>query len=194
VQDVTQEMAEAFGLDKPTGALVVKVDKNSPAEKAGLKAGDVVLMVDNQAINRSTDLPAYIANQTPGQQVQLQLWRNKKTQPLVVTLGALEDNERPVARNDSEKKPAGKLGLGVRPLSPQEARSLGVTGGLVVEQVTGLAARAGLQVNDVILAANDEPVSSVEQLRGLVDKARKVIALLVLRGDSQIFVPVPLAN
>ena len=199
VQDVTQDMADAFGLAKPAGALVVKVDKNSPAEKAGIRAGDVVQKVDEQAITRSTDLPAYIANQQPGQSVVFEIIRNRKLEKISIVLGEL-DEKRSTAETSAppEKKASGKLGLALRPLTVAEARSVSLSGGLLVEEASGAAARAGVQRNDVIVAVNDQPVSSVEQLRGVLDEANKgankVVALLVLRGDSQLFIPVPLKS
>ena len=84
----------------------------------------------------------------------------------------------------------GKLGLAVRPLDQEEARQAGVSGGLLVQDVSGPAARAGVQAGDVLLSVNGVPSTSVEQVRSAIAKADKSVALLVQRGDSRMFVPV----
>jgi serine protease Do len=188
IQNVTQGLADSFGLPKPAGALVASVEKGSPAERAGIEPGDVILKLNGQPVNESTELPVQIAGMNPGTTVNVQVWRNHATRDLSVKLGAMEDKR--TASNDSQQKEGGKLGLAVRPLTSDEKREANTKDGLLVEQASGPAAEAGLQQGDVVLAANGSPVSSVNDLRNAVDKSKGHIALLVQRGDSRLFVPV----
>ncbi|XAH26179.1 DegQ family serine endoprotease [Xylophilus sp. GW821-FHT01B05] len=189
VQEVNQTLADSFKLDAPEGALVANVEKGSPADKAGLQTGDVIRKVDGNAIVSSADLPTQISQDLPGQKVQLQIWRKGSTQSLTATLGDDAEKGAQVASNDGA--PAqGKLGLALRPLSPQEREEAGVAGGLLVQEASGPAELAGIEAGDVLLAINGTPVRSIEQVRAVVAKSDKSVALLVQRGDNKIFVPV----
>jgi len=190
IQEVNQTFADSFKLDKPEGALVSKVDPGGPAEQAGLKAGDVILKVDGKAIVSSGDLPALIGLSTPGQKVKLEVWRQGQREELTARLGDASAKEAKVAKAADEAVGKGKLGLALRPLQPQERREAGVDAGLVVENAAGPAALAGVQPGDVLVAINGKPVASVEQVRELVAKADKSVALLIKRSGNQIFVPV----
>jgi serine protease Do len=190
VQEVNQQLADSFGLDRPAGALVANVEKGSAAEKAGLQTGDVIRSINGQPIVASGDLSAAVSASMPGQKATLDVWRKGKPVTITATLGNASDK---VAKADKEAKPegGGKLGLAVRPLQPQERKEAGVpNGGLVVEDVSGPAAAAGVEPGDVILSVNGQPVSSVEQMRAIVAKSNKSAALLVQRGDDKIFVPI----
>jgi serine protease Do len=190
VQEVNQQLADSFGLDRPAGALVANVEKGSPAEKAGLQTGDVIRSINGQQIIASGDLSAAVSAAQPGQKATLDVWRKGKPMQIAATLGSANDK---VAKADTEAKPegGGKLGLAVRPLQPQERKQAGVAnGGLVVEDVSGPAAAAGVEPGDVILSVNGQAVSSVEQMRAIVSKSNKSAALLVQRGDDKIFVPI----
>lgn len=190
VQDVNQGLADSFGMKHPEGALVSDVTAGSPAQKAGLQPGDVIVQVGNDPVTTSTELPAQIARMQPGSHTTLKVWRKGDVRSVDVTLGALPTDR--VALNKSESAAGGKLGLGVRPLSPAERAQVGLSNGLVVEEADGAAAQAGIQQGDVIVAVNGTPVKSVEQLRDIVAKAGKHVALLVQRDDARIFIPVPL--
>jgi serine protease Do len=191
IQEVNQTFADSFKLDKPEGALVSKVDQGGPADQAGLKAGDVILKVDGQAIVSSGDLPALIGLSTPGQKVKIEVWRQGKREELTARLGDANAKGDKVAKVADEAVGKGKLGLALRPLQPQERREAGVVnGGLVVEGAAGPAALAGVQPGDVLIAINGRPVASVEQVRELVAKSDKSVALLIKRDSNQIFVPV----
>jgi serine protease Do len=188
VQEVSGELAETFGMDKPQGALVNSVERGSPADKAGIQPGDVVLQFNGSPISRSGDLPPLVSDVTPGSKANVTVWRKGKTQSLQVRVGELEDEQS--ASGEKTDAPAGGLGLAVRPLTPKERSQAQVVSGLVVEEVkAGPAQRAGIQTGDVILAVNGELVSSVEQLRAQTKKGDKKIALLVQRGDERIYVP-----
>ncbi len=188
IQNVTQGLADSFGLPQPEGALVSSVEKGGPAEHAGIEPGDVILKLNGQVVNDSNELPVRIAELGPGTNVQLEVWRNHATRTVDVKLGTME-NARAAANGGSHAE-GGKLGLAVRPLTEQEQRQGNVKGGLVVERSSGPAAEAGIQPGDVVLAANGAPVSSAEELRGAVEKSKGHIALLIQRGDTRLFVPV----
>jgi serine protease Do len=120
----------------------------------------------------------------------MEVWRGGKKQTLGIAVGELQNEQVASARQPSSEH--GKLGLGVRPLNPAEKKELGVTSGLIVEDASGPAARAGIRPGDVITSVNGAPVKSVEELRQLVAKAKDSIALLVRRGDQNVFVPLDL--
>jgi serine protease Do len=193
IQPVSQSLAKSFGLERPMGALVAGVEPGSPAAKAGLQSGDVVLSVNGKPIERSSELPPIIAAVKPGSQAQLEVWRAGRKQSVSVTVGELQP-ERTASvgapkRGGGDAQDAGRLGLAVRPLTDAEQKQ--VKGqGLLVEEATGPAARAGIQPGDVVMAVNNTPVTSPEQLRSLVEKARGTVALLVRRGEASLYVPV----
>ena len=194
IQGLDAELAQNFGLDKPAGALVASVENGSPAAKAGLAPGDVVLGVNGQKVDNSADLPRIIGEQKPGSVVRLSIWRDRKARDINVTLGE-QAGERLAASGSPEGKgdnTSGKLGLTGRALTAQEAARLGVPGGVVVEGLGGPAAKAGLQPGDVILGVNNQPITGIEQFRKLLDAAGNRFALLVQRGGSRIFVAIRL--
>lgn len=189
IQEVNQTLADSFKLDKPQGALVSSVDPGGPADKAGLKTGDVILNVNGKPVVASGDLPAVIGETRPGTKVTLGIWRQGKAQELTAQLGDASEKANLVAQRD-EAVGKGKLGLALRPLQPDERAQASVAGGLLVEQAAGPAAKAGIQPGDVLLAVNGTQVKSVEQVRELLAKSDKSVALLIQRDGSKIFVPV----
>ncbi|MBX3652912.1 MAG: Do family serine endopeptidase [Ramlibacter sp.] len=190
VQQVNQALAESFGMAKPEGALVASVSKGSAADRAGLQPGDVIQRINGQPIVSSSDLPAFIGLASPGDKVQLDIWRKGSGESVVAKLGGFSDKPDTVA--DSGMAGQGKLGLALRPLQPGEKRQAGVPGGLLVEDASGAAASAGVEQGDVLLAINGTPVQSIDQVRAMVAKSGKSVALLIQRGDNKIFVPVNL--
>ena len=190
IQEVNQSLADSFGMSKPTGALVSSVEKDSPAGKAGLEPGDVILSVNGKEIAGSSELPPVIADIAPGESAKLQVWRKGGTRDVDVKVGA--QKEEKVARAGGKDVDQGRLGLALRQLTPEERRQMDGVKGLLVESVGGAAARAGIRPGDVVLSVNGEAVSSVEQLRRLVAKTAKRVALLIQREDSTLFVPIDL--
>ncbi|SDD60583.1 serine protease Do [Cupriavidus sp. YR651] len=190
VQEVNQALAQSFNLPKPTGALVNSVEPDSPAAKAGLKPGDVIVQLGDDVIDHSGDLPEHVADIQPGTQTQLKVIRKGEPMTLTVKVGTAKEDA--VAQKASGREAGGRLGLAVRPLTPAEKRDSGIDGGLVVEDVAGPAARVGIQPGDVILSLNGTPISSADQLRALVSKSGKQVALLVQRDDARIFIPLDL--
>ena len=192
VQDLTQPLADSFGLPRPDGALVSQVTPGSAAAAAGLEPGDVITQVNGETVERSGALSSLIGLARPGERVKLKVWRDHAWRDIDAKLG----NAEAVAQTDRAATGAdggGKLGLSLRPLSLQERRQANVEQGLLVQDVAGAAARAGVEPGDVLLAANGRPLQSVDQLRELLRSKPKTIALLVQRGaDERIFVPVKL--
>ena len=191
VQEVNQGFADSFKLATPEGALVANVERGSPADKAGLKSGDVIRKMNGQRIIASGDLPAMVGIALPGDKINMDVWRDGKIVTLSATLGNAADK---VADATPVSGEAGKvkLGLALRPLQSDEKRESGISAGLLVEDAGGAAANAGVQPGDVLLSVNGRPVNSVEQVRDVVDKSAKSVALLIQRGADKIFIPVRL--
>jgi serine protease Do len=189
VQDVSARLSEAFGLDRPRGALVSAVEESGAAEKAGIRAGDVILRVGERDIERSGELAAIVTRLRPGAEVKLLVWRDKKQREVTVRVGEIEQQSaRPAPAADSED--ATGLGLLVRPLTAEEKGQLHTAGELVIERASGAATAAGVQPGDIILGVNGQPVASVKELRAYVKEAGNNVALLIQRGDDQLFIPV----
>jgi serine protease Do len=188
IQNVDQGLADSFGLPNPEGALVSSVEKGGAAERAGVEPGDVILKLNGETVNQSQELPAVVAGLAPGTTVKLELWRNHASHEVNVKLAEMDDKR--TAANVDHPQAGGKLGLAVRPLTSQEQHQANTQGGLLVEQVKGPAADAGLQQGDIVIAANGAPVSSIADLRTAVEKSKSHIALLVQRGETRLFVPV----
>ena len=191
IQELNQTLADSFKLKRPDGALVSSISPDSPAARAGLEPGDVILKFDDQAIIRSGDLPSVVGLRKPGDTAALEVWRAGKKINLEATLAATQKDGADEAALASDG-PRNKLGVAVRPLTPQERNEVGVATGLLVQQVRGAAERAGIQAGDVIIAVNGAPVGSIGQLQSLIAKENKHLALLIQRGDAKIFVPVAL--
>ncbi len=190
IQALDQTLAQSFGLTDANGALVGQVEKESPAAKAGFKSGDVIRRIDGVAVIDSTDVTSRIGNTAPGTTLKVEVWRAGKAVELVATIGTLDEGKVASAGDEAEAK--GKLGVAVRPRTAEE-QSAGGKKGLVVEKSSGAAARAGVQAGDVIVGVGSAAVSSVDELKSLVDKAGKTVALLIERQGRQIYVPVKLS-
>ncbi len=188
IQEVNQSLAETFGLPKPGGALVGSVVKDGPAAKAGIEAGDVILKFDGKPISRSADLPPMVAKVKPGSTVALDVWRAGKAMSVSAKIGEISDAA--VVADATDVASQGKLGVAVRALSPEERKSADGVTGVVVEDVAGAAAKAGVRPGDVIVAVNNTQVKSPEQLKELIGKAGKTVALLIQRDEARIFIPV----
>lgn len=189
IQEVDQGLADSFGLDKPQGALVATVEPDSPAAKAGIETGDVILKFNGQVIDRSSTLPALVATTKPGSESRLEVWRHGKLMEITVKTG--EFNNTTNAGSVEASRKGDKLGLAVRPLTPQEKRQNETDHGLVVEDVSeGPAARAGIRPGDVIVSINGSRAESSSQLRNQLERSGKSLALLIQRGDRRIFVPI----
>ena len=187
---VSKEVAESLGLGKPTGALVQGVESGSPADKAGVEAGDIILKVDGKTVEKSGDLPRLIGATKPGSRATLQVLRRGSTREVVVTVGEFEpEKPRRAAGSEPRDSTAPKLAFGLTVSDTTEAlrKELRIRGGVRVEAVEGAAARAGLREGDVILAFDNKEVSDARQFAALVKKAEgsnKPVPLVVNRGGS----------
>ena len=186
IQEVDQQLADSFGLDRPHGALVSGVEDGSPADKAGVVAGDVITGLEGVAIDRSSELPARVSRLKPGSTATLEVWRDRARRSVKLTIGELEEPVAKVA-NAGKQARGGRLGLAVRTLSADERKARRVAGGVLVEEVTGPAAEAGLEPGDIVLGVNGRRINAPEQLRDAAASG-KPVALLVQRGDTQLFV------
>lgn len=190
IQEVDQSLADSFGLAKPQGALISSVEQGSPADKAGLEAGDVILRFNGKEIGKSSELPPLVADIGPGARAGLEIWRGGKVKEISLAVGEMVADATRARAVDKEQ---GRLGLALRPLSEAERKRGDGGTGLVVESVAdGPAARAGIRPGDVILAVNGERVESLEKLGKAISSAGKRVALLVQRGEHRLFVPVSL--
>jgi serine protease Do len=192
VQDLNQTLAESFGLQRPDGALIAGVAPGSAADKAGLKSGDVIAEVNGEPVLSGGQLSSRIGMAMPGDKVKLKVWRDKSYRDMEVKLGSASEDKDQRAAADDEDANGPRLGLALRPLSPAERSQVKLDHGLVVEDASGPAARAGVQPGDVLLAVNGKPVTSVDEVRGLLKGKPKNVALLIERDGERIFVPVRL--
>jgi serine protease Do len=198
IQDLNAQLAESFGLDRPRGALVSSVEKDSPAGHAGVQPGDVILGVGGHPIEHYGELSGAIASMKPGADVTLQVWRAGHQQDVNVRIAELKDQPQTAANEAAPQghgasSHASALGLTVRPLTAQEKSQAGAPqAGLLVEEVTGPAAAAEVEPGDVILGVNGKRVRTTQELQDAAKAAGKNVALLVQREDAQIFIPLRL--
>ena len=189
VQEVNQSLADSFKLDKPEGALISSVDPTSPAEQAGLQSGDIILRADGKPIVASGDLPALIGAAKPGQKMTLEIWRQGEVLKRTAQLGNIE-KDVVVSAQKTDAVGEGRLGLALRPLQPDEQQQAQVQNGMLIEQVRGAAAMAGVQRGDVLIGINGVRVNNIEQVQDTMKQAKKSVALLVQRNGRKIFLPV----
>jgi serine protease Do len=193
IQPVTKELAQSFKLDSTDGVVVVQVEPGSPAEKAGLQVGDVILSYNGKKIDEANLLPRLVGTTKPGTPGKLEISRKGERQTLTATVGEMQ--AKPAATAAEAPKPGGtpsKLGLSVRELQPEERKKLGVDYGLVVVGVDpGAAGRTPIRPGDVIVAVNQTRFKSLEEFTKLIEAQQKgdTVALLVRRGEGAIYVP-----
>lgn len=197
IQEITKDLADSFGLSKAQGAAVSSVEKGSPAEKAGIEAGDVILKFEGKTIINSSDLPRLVGATKPGTKVSIQVWRKGSNKELSLVVGEISD-EKSAAKTGKSAKPvevaSNRLGLLLSELSEEQKRELKVTGGLLVDDIRTNAVRADLRTGDVILALILRGVSTdlknVDQFNKLLAQTDKSanLTLLIRRGEVQTFV------
>ena len=194
IGEVTKDVAESLGLPRAQGALVARVEPGSPAEKAGVEAGDIITNFNGAAIEKSGDLPRLVGNTKPGAKSTITVLRKGAKRDLQVVVAEME-SEQTAKKEDKKPKQeqaVNALGLAVADLTEAQKRELKLEGGVVVELADGPAGRVGLQPGDVIVRLNNTDIKDAKQFNALVAKLdpKKNALLLVRRGESSQFVPV----
>jgi serine protease Do len=190
IQPMTKELAQSFRLEEPNGALIAAVEPGSPADKAGLKPGDVVVAFNGQKIDDPNKLPRLVAATKPGASASLRIWRDGKAEEVKFTAAELTAEARPAKTEQDKGAKPNRLGLVVSELPEAQRRALGVEYGLVVESAAG--GRTPLRPGDVILGVGRERFRSLEEFERLIaeQKQGESVALLVRRGEATVYVPV----
>jgi serine protease Do len=190
IDQVTKDVAESIGLGKPQGALVRSVESGSPAEKAGVEAGDIIIRFDGKAIEKASDLPRLVGNTKPGTRTSLTVFRRGATKDLSVTIAEIEAEKTARRSPEKEEKPkssaaAQSVGLTVSELTDVQKKELKIKGGVRVESVTNGAARAGIREGDIIVAVGNTEVSSIKEFEVVLAKIdkNKPIPVLLRRGE-----------
>jgi len=199
IQELTSELAESFGLSKPAGALISHVEKDGPADKAGIEASDVILRFDGKTVGSSGDLPRIVAATKPGSKVVIELWRKGTIRRITVEVAEMPE-EGKLARSakklaDDVAEMVSRLGIAVIELTREQLQEMQIQGGLLVEEVKGSSARtAGLQQGDVLLAIGNMPIRSLKQFNEILKQVPngRNVALLVRRGNAATYVAIRL--
>ncbi len=188
IQSVSQDLAESFGLDRPRGALVAEVTPGSPAAKAGIRAGDIILSYDGNEVDDSGALPPLVGSTKVGTQVLVTVLRNGQKKQMQVTIAELTRQAETGSQGTLE---SGGLNMLVEEPTPEQRSQLGVAeGGVLVQKVApGAAAAAGLRQGDLILSVNGREVTGVSQFAGLVRQLPrgKPVPVLIQRGHNTLF-------
>ncbi len=190
IDQVSKEVAESIGLGKPQGALVRGVETGAPAEKAGIEAGDIITKFDGKAIEKSSDLPRLVGNVKPGTKAVITVFRRGASKDLTVTIAEVEA-EKPVRKaSAAEPKPKAAnpvqaFGLSLSELTDAQKKDLKIKGGVKVDTVEGVAARAGIREGDVIVAVANGEVTSIKEFEAAVAKVDKTkpVNVLFRRGE-----------
>jgi serine protease Do len=199
IQEVSRDLATSFGLDRPRGALVVSVEKGSPAERAGIEASDIITRFDGKLIDAQSDLPRFVAAIRPGSKSDLEVWRKGAARPLSITVGEWEEDR--LAGREAPRAPrqaaaaANRLGVMISDLSAKQKEELKLSNGVVVTDVRA-DARADVRRGDILLSVvhkgQHTEIRTVEQFNKVLSALDKnaVLTLQVRRGDSMAFVTV----
>ena len=196
IQEVTKEIAEVEKLKKPQGALVASVGENSPADKAGVKAGDIILNFDGKKIDTMRTLPKVVASTEVGKSVELKIWRNKKLISKRLVLGRLESSEEFKDKKTKTVKKVvdiDKLKIAVRDINSEDIASRNLnkkTSGVVITEISSRSPLINLlSVNDIIIEVQKSPIKSTSDLKKLVDsffkKGEKTLLLTVINKNNQ---------
>lgn len=190
IGQVTRDVAESLGLGKQQGALVTGVEVGSPAEKAGIEAGDIIVRFDGKAIDKIADLPRMVGNTKPGSKSTVTVFRRGSTRDLSILIAEIEADKTALKTSDKDAKPktssaAQQLGLAVSDLTDAQKKELKLRGGVRVDTASESAARAGLREGDVILAIANAEVTGVKDFESALAKADKgkPINVLFRRGE-----------
>ena len=196
IQEISKELSESFNMKSTQGALVAGVEKESPADKGGLKPGDVILKFGVNDIKISSDLPKFVSSTKPGSKISLNILRQGKEKQLDITIGEMPTEEMVVARKNNEQTQKNRIGLTVKDLTPQQKKQIKENAGVLVLDVADASLNAGIRKGDVILGLNNNPVSSVQSFNQDLKKVKKgkTIALLIYRNGDTLYVPIKITN
>jgi serine protease Do len=192
IQNLDKSLAESFGLDRPEGALVASVTPDSPADKAGLKTGDVILSFGGDSIGQSSNLPPLVGATPVGEPVGVDILRNRERQTVSVVIAELAEDREVVRTSGTQDKDDARLGVSVSDLSVDQLAEYGdIKSGVLVNEVDpdGVAAVAGIAAGDVIVSFNQTPISSAKVLAKAVKEAPagETVAVLVQRNQNALF-------
>lgn len=194
IQELTEELAESFGMKNNHGALIAGVDPKGPAAKGGLEAGDVITQFNHENIKSSSDLPKVVGNTRPGKKVPIQIFRKGKSKTLYFAVGEMpsEDGKITVAPSEKKASSANRIGLTLQALTAKQKKRLDGRNGLLVIKSAGLAAKAGIRRGDVVLGLNNSETQSVTLFNKQLNKVKKgkTIAILVFRNGNTLYVPI----
>ena len=192
VGEVSSETAKALNLPNKQGVLVVYVESGSPAEKAGLEAGDIIVKFNEQSIEKISELPRLVGDTSPGKTVNLSVWRKGKTLSLPVTVSAMQSDVQ-FSRVPQTDKEGGSmlsskvLGLVVSDLNAAQKKRLGIKQGVLVTRAENPAVASGIRKGDIILRLNNADVVNQNSFKELVSKIdRKKIAVLLIQRNNMI--------
>jgi serine protease Do len=193
IDQVTKDVAESIGLGKPQGALVRSVESGSPAERAGVEAGDIIVRFEGRTIDSASDLPRLVGSTKPGSRATLTVFRRGASRDLQVQIAEIEPERaqrRAAGPAQPESRPlasaaAQSLGIGVVDLTDAQKRELKLKGGVRVETVAEPAARADLREGDVIVSVGNTEVANVREFDAAITKIdrSKPVPLLLRRGE-----------
>ena len=190
IGNVSKDVAETIGLGKAQGAMVTGVESGSPADKAGVEAGDIITRFDGKPIEKVADLPRLVGNTKPGTKSSITVFRRGSARDLTVTIAEIEPDKPAAKAVEREEKPKAssvgqQLGLAVLELTDAQKKELKLKGGVAVASATDAAARAGLREGDVILSVANTEIAGLKDFEAVVSKADKSKPLSVLyrRGE-----------
>ena len=189
IQDVSNDLAESFGLDRPNGALISRVLPDSPAEKAGLRSGDIIMNFDGENIEHSGELPYVVGRMKAGEVVSAKVYRDGKEQNIKITLDSRPDDSKTLAQAQQDQN---RLGMIVGEVPAEMAKRYNIDNGVVIEQVLGgTAARNGLQQGDVITMLNGKRIDSVADFTAIAKDipSGRSVPMRVIRQGYPMFIP-----
>ena len=199
IQEITAELAESFDLSETNGALIVSIQKNGPADKAGIEIGDVVLNFDGVDVASSSDLPRMVGNTKPDTKVLMKVLRSGEIKKISIVVGEMQDDEASASSSEQDDKPivdsSNRIGLILSELTAKQKKELDVNNGLLVDDIKpGVASGAGIRTGDVILGFNNKEMKTVRQFNLQLNKVEdgRNIALLIKRNELTTFITMKL--
>ncbi|MCE8032304.1 DegQ family serine endoprotease [Billgrantia tianxiuensis] len=198
IQPVSRDLAESFGMDSASGALIADLDPEGPAAQAGLQAGDIVLEVDGEEVERSRNLPRLIGRVAPGNEAELTIMRDGERQDVTVTIGDWPDSEQMAQARPGDSDAQARLGLAIAELDDAERQRLGIDSGVLVRDVEpgGAANNAGIMPGDVIVSIDHHAVENAAQLRELAQAlpTDRAVPVRLYRDGRSLFVALRLGR